>query len=198
MPDFCAAYRCSNSRSIKTRSRGITFHLFPKNRERRQQWEAAVRREGFVASERTLLCSEHFRPEDFDRTGQTVRLRDGVVPTLFSSPAHLQTLEASRNTSCSTDELPLDLSKKRPESDILPKHQDAAEVQSTDHSYALPTSPEALYAKLKEATDRVRKLEREKSIALARERRARKNCLIFVIREDCHTDMHDVINKTNP
>ncbi|KAF3842653.1 hypothetical protein F7725_001502, partial [Dissostichus mawsoni] len=91
MPDFCAAYGCSNHRSLETRTRGITFHVFPKTGERRRrQWEVALRRDGFVSSGRTLLCSEHFRSEDFDRTGQTVRLKDGVVPTIFNFPAHLQ------------------------------------------------------------------------------------------------------------
>uniref|UniRef100_A0A8C1VZ18 THAP-type domain-containing protein n=1 Tax=Cyprinus carpio TaxID=7962 RepID=A0A8C1VZ18_CYPCA len=71
MPDFCAAYGCSNRRSLKTR-------------------ELALRRDGFVASDRTLLCSEHFRSEDFDRTGQNVRLKDGVVANIFNFPAHLQ------------------------------------------------------------------------------------------------------------
>lgn len=68
----------------------FVFLRFPKNRERRRQWEVALRREGFVASDRTLLCSQHFRSEDFDRTGQTVRLKDGVVPSVFSFPAYLQ------------------------------------------------------------------------------------------------------------
>uniref|UniRef100_A0A667XZ01 THAP-type domain-containing protein n=1 Tax=Myripristis murdjan TaxID=586833 RepID=A0A667XZ01_9TELE len=90
MPDFCAAYGCSNRRCAETRARGITFHLFPKTGERRRKWELALRREGFAATDRTLLCSEHFRSEDFDRTGQTVRLKDGVVPSTFSFPAHLQ------------------------------------------------------------------------------------------------------------
>ncbi|CAL8259511.1 unnamed protein product [Arctogadus glacialis] len=56
----------------------------------RIKWEIALRRDGFAASDRTLLCSDHFRSEDFDRMEQTVRLKDGVVPTLFNFPAHLQ------------------------------------------------------------------------------------------------------------
>ncbi|KAK5933902.1 hypothetical protein CgunFtcFv8_014347 [Champsocephalus gunnari] len=65
MPDFCAAYGCSNHRSLETRTRGITFHVFPKTKERRRQWELALRRDGFVSCDRTLLCSEHFRSEEF-------------------------------------------------------------------------------------------------------------------------------------
>ncbi|KAK7125024.1 hypothetical protein R3I94_019168 [Phoxinus phoxinus] len=90
MPDFCAAYGCTNSRSLQTRTRGISFHKFPKCSERRRQWERALRREGFVANDRTLLCSEHFRNEDFDRTGQTIRFKAGAVPSVFNFPAHLQ------------------------------------------------------------------------------------------------------------
>uniref|UniRef100_A0A3P9ANN1 THAP-type domain-containing protein n=1 Tax=Esox lucius TaxID=8010 RepID=A0A3P9ANN1_ESOLU len=87
---FCAAYRFSNPRSLKTRVRGVTFHLFPKTGKIRRQWELALRRDGFVASDRTPLCSEHFRSEDFDRMWQTVRLKDVVVPCIFNFPAHLQ------------------------------------------------------------------------------------------------------------
>ncbi|KAM8837112.1 uncharacterized protein AB9W97_002469 isoform 2-T2 [Spinachia spinachia] len=111
MPDFCAAYGCSNRRCLETKSRGITFHLFPKSGERRRKWEAALRRDDFAASSRTLLCSEHFRTEDFDRTGQTVRLKDAVVPTVFHFPA-LQRSVATRSTTTSSwadDNLPVDL-----------------------------------------------------------------------------------------
>ncbi|KAI2666728.1 THAP domain-containing protein 6 [Labeo rohita] len=90
MPDFCATYGCCNRRCLETRTRGITFHLFPKSRERTGKWEVALRRDGFAATDRTLICSEHFKTEDFDRTGQTVRIKDGVVPSIFSFPAHLQ------------------------------------------------------------------------------------------------------------
>uniref|UniRef100_A0A667WXD3 THAP-type domain-containing protein n=1 Tax=Myripristis murdjan TaxID=586833 RepID=A0A667WXD3_9TELE len=52
--------------------------------------ELAVKREGFVAPQRSLLCSEHFKADDFDRTGQIVRLRHGVKPSVFNFPSHLQ------------------------------------------------------------------------------------------------------------
>ncbi len=47
----------------------------------RKQWEVAIRREGFVVSESSKLCSEHFKPDDFDRTGQIL---------VFNFPCHLQ------------------------------------------------------------------------------------------------------------
>ena len=47
--------------------------------------------------------------------------------------------------------------------------------QATDHLYALPASPKAIKAKLAEASARVRKLQREKSNAVRREKRAKNN-----------------------
>lgn len=68
----------------------LTFLRFPKNSHLKRQWELAVKRKSFVATGRSLLCSEHFKPEDFDRTGQIVRLRHGVKPSVFNFPSHLQ------------------------------------------------------------------------------------------------------------
>nr|XP_033490498.1 THAP domain-containing protein 6-like [Epinephelus lanceolatus] len=183
MPDFCAAYGCSNERSIETRSRGITFHRqfftalatlltflrFPKDSSLKREWELAVRRKGFVATGRSMLCSEHFKADDFDRTGQTVRLRHGVKPSVFNFPSRPKkkvpprTTEASRKAE---ESLPVD----------LPQHFHEAEPQSNvDHSYALPASPTALKARLSEALARVESLEREKRNSMIRERRAKKN-----------------------
>lgn len=65
---------------------------------------------------------------------------------------------------------------------ILPKQQGAIgqrrrsrKRQAPDHLYALPACSKAVKAKLNEVSMRVRKLQREKSNALARERRAKKN-----------------------
>ncbi|KAJ4920944.1 hypothetical protein JOQ06_023088, partial [Pogonophryne albipinna] len=90
MPEHCAAYSCANRRTIANRGRGITFHKFPKDKDMRKKWEVALRREGFTASESSVICSEHFKQDEFDRTGQIVRLRDGVIPSIFSFPVHLQ------------------------------------------------------------------------------------------------------------
>uniref|UniRef100_A0AAY5KMG0 THAP-type domain-containing protein n=1 Tax=Esox lucius TaxID=8010 RepID=A0AAY5KMG0_ESOLU len=101
MPEHCAAYSCSNRRTIESRARGITFHKFPKDKDMRKKWEVALRREGFTASVSSVLCCQHFKQGDFDRTGQIVRLRDGVIPSIFSFPVHLQRFLKGRATSTS-------------------------------------------------------------------------------------------------
>uniref|UniRef100_A0A665UPZ4 THAP domain-containing protein 6-like n=1 Tax=Echeneis naucrates TaxID=173247 RepID=A0A665UPZ4_ECHNA len=142
---------------------------FPKDNIFRRQWELAVKRKGFVPSERSLLCSEHFQAEDFDRTGQIVRLRHGVKPSVFNFPSHFQKKVPSRTTQASRkaeESLPVD----------LPQHSHEAEPQSNiDHNYALPSSPTALKARLNDALARVESLEHEKRNCLIRERRAKKN-----------------------
>uniref|UniRef100_A0A672HT62 THAP-type domain-containing protein n=1 Tax=Salarias fasciatus TaxID=181472 RepID=A0A672HT62_SALFA len=185
MPDFCAAYGCSNERSLQTRTRGVTFHKFPKSRERRRHWELALRRDDFVANDRSLLCSDHFHREDFDRTGQTVRLKAGAVPKIFNFPAHLQWPIATRSTAASRraeENLP-EVQQDDPPPDVEPppdvaatgEKQPSRKREASDHLYALPSCPKALKAKLDAALKTVRKLQREKSNALARERRMRKN-----------------------
>nr|XP_061812957.1 THAP domain-containing protein 2-like [Nerophis lumbriciformis] len=157
MPDFCAARGCHNERSAQTKTNGITFHKFPKNKDRRIQWERAVRRHGFVASDRSLLCSEHFKQEDFDKTGQTVRLRANVVPKIFCFSAPVES----------------SLNKKKQQAAIA-EVQRSRRRKITDHQYALPFSPKDLKLKFELALKTVQKLRREKVNALMRERRAKK------------------------
>ncbi|XP_021169888.2 THAP domain-containing protein 6 [Fundulus heteroclitus] len=86
----CVALFCSTRRNADTKARGITFHKCPKDQHMRKKWEDSTRTKEFTASNNFVLCSEHFKKEDFDRTGLTVRLKDGVVPSIFNLPAHLQ------------------------------------------------------------------------------------------------------------
>ncbi|XP_049451721.1 THAP domain-containing protein 6-like [Epinephelus fuscoguttatus] len=127
MPEHCAAYSCSNRRTIENRAQGITFHKFPKVKDVRKKWEMALRREGFTASDSSVLCSEHFKQDDFDRTGQIVRLRDGVIPSIFSLLVHLQRPEKGRTTSTS----------RRAEDSLSVASQDAPQT-ATSHSQPQP------------------------------------------------------------
>ncbi|XP_046886576.1 THAP domain-containing protein 6-like isoform X2 [Hypomesus transpacificus] len=171
MPDHCAAYACSNRRTLANRARGISFHKFPKDKYMRKKWEVALRREGFTASDSSVLCSQHFKQGDFDRTGQIIRLRDGVIPSVFSFSVHLQRLEKGRTTSTS----------RRAEESMSVASQDAQETATSppqpqpndDHGYALPASPTAVKTRLNEALARLESLEREKKNAMAREKRAK-------------------------
>uniref|UniRef100_A0A667XU29 THAP-type domain-containing protein n=1 Tax=Myripristis murdjan TaxID=586833 RepID=A0A667XU29_9TELE len=92
MPQHCAAYDCKNRRTAQSRQQGITFHRCPKEQNLRKKWEVALRRKHFRAMDESVLCCEHFKPEDFNRT---VGLRSDVIPSVFNFPAHLQTAGVS-------------------------------------------------------------------------------------------------------
>ncbi|XP_018432444.1 PREDICTED: THAP domain-containing protein 7 [Nanorana parkeri] len=87
----CSAANCVNRQTALTKRKGITFHRFPKEESRRELWVNAVSQShSEVGSEWTpsvhsSLCSQHFHDKQFDRTGQTVRLRDSAVPMIFST-----------------------------------------------------------------------------------------------------------------
>ncbi|XP_014896157.1 THAP domain-containing protein 6-like isoform X2 [Poecilia latipinna] len=170
MPHSCSAWNCTNRFSSQTRSIGITFHRFPKDSHLRKRWETALRRKGFSASLSSMLCSEHFRPEDFDRTGQTVRIRTGAVPSVFRFPAHLHKhvfTRTSKTSKKAEETLSLDCSQ-------LVQEAEPVSVATNDHSYALPSSNDDLRARLREALARVESLERERRNAKDREKRAKK------------------------
>ncbi|XP_029690930.1 THAP domain-containing protein 6-like [Takifugu rubripes] len=186
MPEHCAAYSCTNRRTTGSRARGITFHRFPKDKDKRKKWELALRREGFTATESSVICSQHFKQDDFDRTGQVVRLKDGVIPSLFSFLVHLQRPEKGRTTSTSrkAEGSPSVATRGDPEASTSYSQPEP----NDDHSYALPASPSALKARLNEALARVESLEREKKNARAREKRAKTTVksLLGDLREEPH------------
>lgn len=63
---------------------------FPSDGVHRKSWEQAVHREGFTATNSSVLCSRHFAEKFIDRTGQIVRLRENAVPDVFDFPQHLK------------------------------------------------------------------------------------------------------------
>uniref|UniRef100_A0A8C6C3A5 THAP domain containing 6 n=1 Tax=Monodon monoceros TaxID=40151 RepID=A0A8C6C3A5_MONMO len=37
-----------------------------------------------------VLCSRHFKKTDFDRSTPNIKLKPGVIPSIFDSPSHSQ------------------------------------------------------------------------------------------------------------
>ncbi|XP_077365715.1 2-oxo-4-hydroxy-4-carboxy-5-ureidoimidazoline decarboxylase isoform X2 [Festucalex cinctus] len=171
MPHTCSSLNCTNRFTPETRTRGITFHRFPKDRVMRRKWEKAVRRGGFPSNRSTMLCSEHFRPEDFDRTGQTVRLRAGTVPVCCFKTPDNKAPRMSQTSQKAREPLPVEPPKVEPTPAPIPE-------PTVDHAYA--STPNDLRIKLSEALARVDSLEREKRNARDRERRVRNtvSCLL--------------------
>ncbi|XP_078532720.1 THAP domain-containing protein 1-like isoform X1 [Lissotriton helveticus] len=83
MPTGCAALACS---SVWKKDCDYSFHRFPLDAERRKKWLCQLNRKNYTPSRHTFLCSKHFEDFWFDRTGQTIRLRENAVPTIFSFP----------------------------------------------------------------------------------------------------------------
>uniref|UniRef100_A0A4W4EVH8 THAP-type domain-containing protein n=1 Tax=Electrophorus electricus TaxID=8005 RepID=A0A4W4EVH8_ELEEL len=100
MPDFCAAFGCSKERNARTKQLGVTFHRFPKDKVKRKAWTAALKRRDFEPNDYSVVCSCHFKSEDFDRTGQTTRLKEGVIPSVFTFPDHLCKVSVVGNCFC--------------------------------------------------------------------------------------------------
>ena len=55
MPSSCCAINCVNRCSKK-----MLMFRFPTDPERKRQWVAAIRREGWQPNEHSRICQEHF------------------------------------------------------------------------------------------------------------------------------------------
>ncbi|KAI8428410.1 hypothetical protein MSG28_007235 [Choristoneura fumiferana] len=70
----CAIINCKNtSVKITKHTNGITFHRFPRDKNRRREWEIAVNRENWTATASSAVCSEHFDAKDFYVTDSGLR-----------------------------------------------------------------------------------------------------------------------------
>ena len=84
----CSVIGCENKRgnTLLNKKFGITFHIFPKDPERRYKWLQALKRGNFTPSDRSTVCSKHFLPTDFkdDEIGYRHRnLKNDTVPSVF-------------------------------------------------------------------------------------------------------------------
>nr|CAD7424290.1 unnamed protein product [Timema monikensis] len=97
----CSAYNCQE-RYVK--GGDITFHSFPKNEELKRKWVLLTRRQNFIPTQASKLCSKHFTSDCFDNDSQcqstTIRkktkLKQDAVPSIFNFPRFVNTLRNKR------------------------------------------------------------------------------------------------------
>ncbi|XP_063242354.1 zinc finger protein 70-like isoform X3 [Bacillus rossius redtenbacheri] len=70
----------------------VTFHRFPKDAARRAAWIQAVHKKNWSPTTNSVLCSDHFTEDCFDRISSfMVRMREYAVPSVFPAfPDHLK------------------------------------------------------------------------------------------------------------
>ena len=98
---FCATYGC-NSRHKK--GCGLSFFSFPKEGVRKKTWTFYCRRDAFVPTKNSRLCSLHFSKEQVARdpekmkengyVGAQIRLRADAIPDI-SLPLEAQNKNAA-------------------------------------------------------------------------------------------------------
>ncbi|KAM9311759.1 DNA transposase THAP9 [Gastrophryne carolinensis] len=200
MPVSCAASGCKSRYTLEAREKGITFHRFPRsNPALLDKWCRAMKRatstgELWMPSRYQRLCSLHFQQSCFDTTGQTKRLRDDVIPSIFNFPADSQI----KLLSVQKAEIPENKLTELPESSKLDipillstsTEPDAenntapstvvdttvtCHVQLQDHPYFIPDI-ETLKRKLEASENSRAQKEKELRNAKDREKRLRQTC----------------------
>ncbi|XP_075558104.1 uncharacterized protein LOC142590121 isoform X1 [Dermacentor variabilis] len=81
-------------------TRGVVFHEFPSNMERRESWTLAVRAlkppihdsdDPWVPSEYAKICSKHFKPDDYIQGPKKRYLAPHAMPSKFQQTCDVQT-----------------------------------------------------------------------------------------------------------
>lgn len=131
----CCVPRCTGSSRCNS---VLTFFSFPKNAEQRRQWVVSIRRDKFVVTDGTKVCSRHFLPADVIQpsTSRGRRLlKNGAVPVLFEWNNY--SISAPRPGVWERRERP------NPIADDL-EEPAAMEVNLSDHDYCFSAEPAAV------------------------------------------------------
>ena len=63
----------------------VSFHSFPVDAAVRAEWKQKIRRDDFMPTKHTRVCSRHFKKTDIDVTvSGRRRVKKGAIPVLFS------------------------------------------------------------------------------------------------------------------
>ncbi|XP_071948442.1 uncharacterized protein [Antedon mediterranea] len=100
MPLQCSAQGCKYHDKTIPREKGITFHRFPhRDSNRLWIWVMNMNVGKWMPKARTLLCSRHFTPDNFEMYKGKTRLKHTAIPTIFVFPEDIpQPPETEDNT----------------------------------------------------------------------------------------------------
>ncbi|XP_067667552.1 THAP domain-containing protein 1-like [Haliotis asinina] len=111
--------------SVARNDGSLSFHTFPKPEALRKRWKVAIRRdEGpfFTITRKSVVCSKHFRPEDYKYTPVRRTLKQGSVPSIF--PWTLENMKSSSLLDCDPHEEEEDSLSAQTQTDVsLPDTQ---------------------------------------------------------------------------
>lgn len=64
---WCVVIGCKNNMKATKRSgKDVSYHIFPKNPQRRIAWINSLKRPLKFNADSSYICSEHFVPDDFE------------------------------------------------------------------------------------------------------------------------------------
>ncbi|XP_005401373.1 PREDICTED: THAP domain-containing protein 6 [Chinchilla lanigera] len=155
MVKCCSAIGCASRCLPNSKLRGLTFHAFPTDENVKRKWVLAMKRLDVNAAgiwepkKGDVLCSRHFKKTDFDRSAPNLKLKPGVIPSIFDSPYHLQ--EKKEKLHCRKNFTLKTLPVTNHDHQLVGASSYIEEFQSQfifEHSYSVMDSPKKLKHKL--------------------------------------------------
>ncbi|KAH1169149.1 hypothetical protein KIL84_013739 [Mauremys mutica] len=164
MVKYCAAYNCSNADTKLNRKQGITFHRFPKDNKKKQQWAQAVHRadpridNSLRRSAKNSKCAGTFLEN----------------PPLMADPTEVYVTKTANNPKRLTENF--SCAHEVVTSGVC----NTQDTVMTDHHYHITDSPKTLKRKLDELLAENHKLRRKLRNASDQEERFHKNMEILL------------------
>lgn len=194
MVKCCSAIGCASRCLPNSKLKGLTFHVFPTDENVKRKWVLAMKRLDVNAAgiwepkKGDVLCSRHFKKTDFDRSAPNIKLKPGVIPSIFDSPSHFQ--EKREKLHCRKNFTLKTLPVTNHNHQLVGASSCIEEFQSQfvfEHSYSVMDSPKKLKHKLDHVISELEDTKKNLRNVLDREKRFQKSLrkTIRELKDDC-------------
>lgn len=189
MVKCCSAIGCASRCLPNSKLKGLTFHVFPTDENIKRKWVLAMKRLDVNAAgiwepkKGDVLCSRHFKKSDFDRSTPNIKLKPGVIPSIFDSSYHLK--EKRENIHCRKNFTLKTIPVTNHNHKLVGASSCIEEFQSQficEHSYSVMDSPKKLKHKLDHVISELEDTKESLRNVLEREKHFQKS-LMKTIRE---------------